>query len=297
MGDYMEQHFETPQCCPYCGKQPPEGGSVEIGQHIAQQSVRCAFCDRKWIDIYHLSAAVTDQDQLHTPASSVETAGDTTPDREHRQRDLVPPEALKQLTVTVVGVGAIGRQLAIQLASMGVTRLQLVDPDIVESVNLAPQGYFERDAGRPKVEATAALCKQLNPGLILEPCCARFRRSQTVGDVVFIGVDRIDTRRLIWETVKDGARFIGDGRMSGETLRVLAVADEVGRDHYPTTLFEHSEAHAGPCTGRSTLYAATVAAGLMVSQFTKWLRGIDVQRDLMLNLLAGELTTFAAERA
>jgi sulfur carrier protein ThiS adenylyltransferase len=178
---------------------------------------------------------------------------------------------------------------------MGVSRLQLVDPDIVESVNLAPQGYFETDLGRPKVETTAALCKQLNPAVLIDTHCERFRRSLTVSDVVFMAVDRIDTRRLIWDAIKDGARFIADGRMSGETLRVLAVADEIGRDHYPTTLFEQSEAHSGPCTGRSTLYAATVAAGLMVSQFAKWLRGIDVDADLMLNLLAGELTSPAAD--
>ena len=71
---------------------------------------------------------------------------------------------------------------------------------------------------------------------------------------------------------------------------MLAVADEIGRDHYPTTLFQQSEAHAGPCTGRSTLYATTVAAGLMTTQFTKWVRGIDVDPDLMLNLLASELS-------
>jgi sulfur carrier protein ThiS adenylyltransferase len=109
-----------------------------------------------------------------------------------------------------------------------------------------------------------------------------------------MAVDKIDTRRLIWDAIKDSARFVADGRMSGETLRVLSVADEIGRDHYPTTLFQQSEAHGGPCTGRSTLYAATVAAGLMISQFTKWLRGIDVDADLMLNLLASELTCATA---
>jgi sulfur carrier protein ThiS adenylyltransferase len=293
MSEYMQQHFEAPQCCPYCGEQPPEGGTIEIDHRTAQQSVRCSHCDGHWIDIYHLSAVVDHHDQLHTPApgGATETPGQSTPDRDLRQRDLVPPEKLKELTVTVVGVGAIGRQLAIQLASMGVRRLQLVDPDTVEAVNLAPQGYFEADLGRPKVEATAALCKQMNPAVMIDTHCARFRRSQTTSDVVFMAVDRIDTRRLIWDTVKDNARFVADGRMSGETLRILTVADEIGRDHYPTTLFEQNEAHGGPCTGRSTLHAATIAAGLMTSQFAKWLRAIDVDADLMLNLLASEMST------
>jgi hypothetical protein len=45
-----------------------------------------------------------------------------------------------------------------------------------------------------------------------------------------------------------------------------------------------------PCTARSTIYTASVAAGLMVHQLTKWLRGIPVDRDVTLNLLAAELT-------
>ena len=33
--------------------------------------------------------------------------------------------------------------------------------------------------------------------------------------------------------------------MLGEVIRVLTVADDIGREHYPTTLFAQSEAHAG----------------------------------------------------
>ena len=76
--------------------------------------------------------------------------------------------------------------------------------------------------------------------------------------------------------------------MLGEVLRVLTVAEAIGREHYPTTLFAQAEAQPGRCTARSTIYAANVAAGLMIHQFTRWLRGIPVDRELSLNLLAGE---------
>jgi sulfur carrier protein ThiS adenylyltransferase len=78
--------------------------------------------------------------------------------------------------------------------------------------------------------------------------------------------------------------------MRGEVLRVLVACDEAGREHYRTTLFPQSEAQAGSCTSRSTIYAASIAAVLIVHQFTRWLRGLPTDRDSSLNLLAGELT-------
>ena len=212
-----------------------------------------------------------------------------------RQRSILPPEALAECSATVIGVGAVGRQVALQLAAVGVPRIQLIDFDIVEPVNLAAQGYLEADLGRMKVEATAMICRQINSGveIIAEP--DRFRRSKTqVGNALFCCVDSIDTRKLIWEAVSDRVRFYVDGRMSAEVIRVLVAADTESRGHYPTTLFPGAEAFAGSCTARSTIFAANICAGLMVSQFSRWLRKMPIDSDLTLNLLASELNVTAA---
>lgn len=215
-------------------------------------------------------------------------------DRDLRQRDIVPPAKLAACKITVIGVGAIGRQVAIMLAAMGVSWLQLWDFDAVEVVNLAPQGYFPADLGRPKVDATAALLRQINPALQIHPMLERFRRStKECGNVVFACVDSIETRQLIWETLRSKVDFLCDGRMSAEVLRVLTVADEPGRKHYPTTFFTTGEAFQGACTARSTVYCASIAAGIMIGQFTKWLRGFPCERDLTLNLLAAELSVIS----
>ena len=85
------------------------------------------------------------------------------------------------------------------------------------------------------------------------------------------------------------ARFWSDGRMLGEVMRILTVADDAGRQHYPATLFEQAEAQAGTCTSRGTIYTAAIAAGLMVQQFSRWLRKLPVDSDLSVNLLASEM--------
>jgi sulfur carrier protein ThiS adenylyltransferase len=77
--------------------------------------------------------------------------------------------------------------------------------------------------------------------------------------------------------------------MAAELLRVLTACDASGRKHYPTTFFSADEAYTGSCTARSTVFCANVAAGLMVSQFAKWLRGLPVEPDVTLNLLSTEL--------
>lgn len=66
------------------------------------------------------------------------------------------------------------------------------------------------------------------------------------------------------------------------------MADDVGRDHYPTTLFAQAEAQPGRCAAHGAIYCANIAAGLMLHQFTRWLRDLPVDRDTSLNLLAGE---------
>jgi sulfur carrier protein ThiS adenylyltransferase len=221
-------------------------------------------------------------------------------DRDLRQREIVPPEKLARCHALVIGVGAIGRQVALQLAAVGIGSMALIDFDSIEEVNLAPQAYWPDDIGQMKVEATGRVCRSINPDLRLSLHNDRFRRSSartlldpqnaTATLAVFACVDSITTRGLIWEAVHEQAAFFTDGRMSAETLRVLASDSPVSDTYYGNTLFAEEQAHAGSCTAKSTVYTASIAAGLMLEQFTRWLRGLPVDKDVMLNLLSMELT-------
>ena len=160
---------------------------------------------------------------------------------------------------------------------------------MVEPSNLASQGFLEKDLGRLKVEAAADLCREINRSLEVHALPQRFRRSMQVGRVLFCCVDQIETRRQIWQSVQHKIDFFCDGRMAAEVLRVVTVADSAGRRRYPTTLFTRQEAYVGSCTAKATIYCANIAAGLMLSQFAKWLRRLPLDFDCQLNLLAGEM--------
>lgn len=211
-------------------------------------------------------------------------------DRFIRQQELVPRNRLAELTVTVIGLGAVGRQVALQLAAIGTPRVQLIDFDAVELLNVTTQGYFaQTDLGHPKVEATCRAVRMLDPGIQVITIADRFRPAHAIGEAVFCCVDSISARSAIWRSARDRCRFWADGRMLGEVLRVLVAHHEPSRKHYPLTLFAQSDAQPGRCTSRSTIYAASICAGLMVHQFTRWLRGLPVDQDTSLNLLANEL--------
>jgi molybdopterin-synthase adenylyltransferase len=214
---------------------------------------------------------------------------ETISNRFARQADLVPAEQLADLEVTVIGVGSIGRQVALQLAAIGVRRLQLVDFDHVDATNLTTQGYLVEDIGRPKVTAMVEAIERLDPSIEVDAVQDRYRPKLDVGRAIFCCVDSIETRAAIWRSAGRSADFWADGRMLAETIRVLVATAQVGREHYPRTLFAASEAHAGRCTARSTIYSANIAAGLLVHQFARWLRRQPIDADLSLNLLASEL--------
>ncbi len=206
-------------------------------------------------------------------------------DRFQRQQTLVPQARLQTLSAGIIGVGALGRQVAVQLASLGIPRLQLIDFDQVEATNITTQGYLQRDLEAPKVSATARALAEIDPTLQVEPLPDRYRPRYPLPPVVFCCVDSIASREAIWRSAQHRTEFWCDGRMLGEVLRIITAADEASKAAYAATLFAPAEAEPGSCTSRGVIYPAAIAAGLMLHQFTRWLREIPVEQDLCLNLL------------
>lgn len=218
------------------------------------------------------------------------TATTRLPNRNIRQRELVPDEKLQATDVTVIGVGAIGRQVALQLAAIGAPRIQLIDFDTVEEENLAAQGFLESDLGRDKVIAVADMCERINSEIEVKFSIRKFSNLMFTGGVVFCCVDSIDTRKTIFGQINNRADLWIDGRMSAEFMRILTVWDDKSAKFYETQLFPSNEAYQGSCTAKSTIYCASGAATIMVSQFAKWLRGCQLDYNINFNLLTNELS-------
>ncbi|UCC19220.1 MAG: ThiF family adenylyltransferase [Promethearchaeota archaeon] len=75
-------------------------------------------------------------------------------------------EILDRGTVMIIGVGALGCEIAKDFALMGIGKLILVDLDTIETSNLSRQMLFRPgDEGRPKAEVAAERLKEMNPYL------------------------------------------------------------------------------------------------------------------------------------
>lgn len=209
--------------------------------------------------------------------------------RNARQKDLVLESKLKDLNVMVIGVGAIGRNLAVQLAAIGTRKLRIVDFDTVETENLAPQGFFEKDLGKPKVEAVMELCRDINSEISIESKNMKFNNNMCQGGVVFVCIDSINTRKEIFNGICNKCDLFVDGRMSAEYMRILSVSDLESKEYYEKQFFTQEEAYVGSCTAKSTIYAASTAASIMVAQFARWMREIPIEKEICVNLLSMEM--------
>lgn len=92
-------------------------------------------------------------------------------DRYNRQK-LIPEwnqEIIDQSTVLILGVGALGSVLAVNLALTGVRKLILVDFDTIELSNLNRQLLFsDVDIGKNKAEVAVEKLKLVNPHIEVE---------------------------------------------------------------------------------------------------------------------------------
>lgn len=77
-------------------------------------------------------------------------------------------EKVKKASVTICGAGGLGSNIAISLARIGVSKIRLIDFDVVEPSNLNRQQYFIEDIGEYKVYALKKTLNKINPFIEVE---------------------------------------------------------------------------------------------------------------------------------
>jgi hypothetical protein len=204
-----------------------------------------------------------------------------------RQLDVVSPSDLADLKVTLIGAGGIGSPTALALTKMGVSQISVYDNDSVELHNLPNQFYRLSDLGKPKVEALADAVIDY-AGVSPEAKVELFENQQLSG-VVISGVDSMTARKAIWQRVRYNptVEVYIEARMGAEVCRIHTVdpTDPSAVKWYETTLYSDEEAQELPCTARAIIYTVFVVAGLIASQVKKYVRGQELRKEIIFDLV------------
>ena len=110
------------------------------------------------------------------------------------------PERLHGKPVHIIGLGAIGSNIAETLARLGIEEMHLYDFDTVDSPNIANQMYYQDQITTTKIEATESNITRINKGINLVLHREGWTEDTILDGHVFIAVDSIETRKKIIET-------------------------------------------------------------------------------------------------
>ena len=115
-----------------------------------------------------------------------------------RTKSLLGEDGIKKLqnaSVTIVGVGGVGGEVAVLLARAGIGRLRLVDFDVVDETNINRQAVaYTNTVGKKKTDVLAEIIKKINPNCLVEAISKRLTK-ENVGELLensFV-VDAIDS--------------------------------------------------------------------------------------------------------
>jgi molybdopterin/thiamine biosynthesis adenylyltransferase len=223
----------------------------------------------------------------NTPGRMVMPALKINPINTLRHLSVFDPVPFGQKRVDVIGAGATGSRIAIQLAKLGINNLHVWDFDKVESHNIANQMFTQKDIGKTKVSALADQIKE-HSGLQIVAHEEKVDGKQQLGEIIFLLTDTMSSRKEIWKAgikLKLNVKLLVETRMGADSGRVYAFnpCQTAHCREWEKTLTDDAVAEQSACGGSITIGpTADVLAGLAVWQFIKWFRKTQGDEDLIL---------------
>lgn len=202
-----------------------------------------------------------------------------------RQLDIFDP-AKHQIPVSIIGAGGIGGIVALALGKMGLEQLDVYDFDEVTEWNVPNQMFRPDQIGLKKVEALLEVVDSLT-GVEIEAIDQKIGENGNGirrGGIVVSAVDNMETRKLIWESVKLNPKYqlFLDGRLGGEEIHLYTV-NPCDPDHikgYEATLFTDEEAEEVSCTAKSIIWTTFFIGGLVARSVAKYLKDGSITREV-----------------
>lgn len=185
--------------------------------------------------------------------------------------------------VILAGVGGIGSYVGLLLSRLQIQRIEIYDPDIVESVNISGQLYPINSIGDSKTSALIRLMREFSGYYNYNAHTRRFDEHSNAGPIMICGFDNMQARKIFfdkWHTYvnslstedRKNCLYI-DGRLAAEEFQILSIQgdDERAIDEYKNKwLFSDDEAEATICSYKQTTFMANMIASMMVNVFVNF---------------------------
>jgi molybdopterin/thiamine biosynthesis adenylyltransferase len=223
--------------------------------------------------------------------------------------------------ILIVGVGGIGWKIAIDLAMMGVGRIDLVDPDRVEQSNLSRIPLTRSSVGNRKVEELRRVLQTIRPNLIATAKAIKIQQLEPeefgAYDVVVVATDNLQSRLYCNDAcleqrvpcIQIGASLEG-GMKSISCRTVLAgftpcyecwktfTVEELRRDFYTEEQkqFIQKMNYGLPSPVPSITYVNSIASGIAEEALLRLLLATDVIPYVYIDLSQMTMKTYSQQR-
>jgi molybdopterin/thiamine biosynthesis adenylyltransferase len=197
--------------------------------------------------------------------------------------------------VTVIGAGATGSWLVLQLANLGITNITVYDFDTVEEHNVPNQLYGLTDIGKPKVQALYEYIKE-QTGLVIKGKNEKYEK-QRLGGYVFLMVDSMAERKRIYEEsikMKRAVKLLVEPRMGLDVGRIYNVdpVDLTQLEWYEDTYYSDDEAEVSACgTSMTVITTAMAVASFCARQLINHVDGTPLHNEILLDFKFNNLFT------
>lgn len=177
---------------------------------------------------------------------------------------------VQEKEITIIGLGGIGSNVALPLARLNPKKLFLIDPDVVEEVNLAGQAFFNNHVGMKKVDAVAEVLYSWAGYKKIVAIPTLLTKGTDFGEITITGFDNMNARKIAFTNFMNSpaAKLLVDARMSVDTIQIFTLLKEdtefldIYRDKW---LFSDAEAQPAPCSMKQTSYTGSILGGLVVN--------------------------------
>lgn len=191
-----------------------------------------------------------------------------------RQLGIFNPHENK-LTMSIVGVGAVGSVVALAAAKLGVREIEIWDMDTVEEANLPIQMHQKSAIGKNKALASKELIEAMMPEVEVIAHPEKWVDQDLKADIVVSGADSLPVRKAVWDAVKydPSVQLLCDARIGGQLMKLYYVDPDGTEDiklydgTFPKKDMKGSEL---PCTERGVIDVSFFAAALHIRAIRRW---------------------------